>query len=82
MRNTTFFYAKHCYKMKIFSMLGWGGGPFQKWPVNQLSSMHKQTTLKHIIQTLNIIQTNIYLVSKVNITPKYHYVIMGVFFII
>ena len=52
-------YAKYCYKMKIFNILGYGGSPGPKWPVKQLSSMHKQTTLKDIIQPLNFIKINI-----------------------
>ena len=52
-------YAKYCYKMKIFSILGWCGGLGQKWPMKQLSTMHKQTILKHIIQPINFIRINV-----------------------
>ena len=52
-------YAKYCYKMKIFNILGYGGSPGPKWHVKQLSSMHKRTTLKDISQPLNFIKINI-----------------------
>ena len=52
-------YAKYYYKMKIFNILEYGGGSGSKWPVKQLSSMHKQTTLKDISQPLNFIKINI-----------------------
>ena len=52
-------HAKYCYKMKIFNILEYGGGSGSKWPVKQLSSMHKQTTPKDISQPLNFIKINI-----------------------
>ena len=52
-------YAKYCYKIKFFNILGYGGGSGPKGPVKQLSSMHKQTTLKDIIQPLNFFAINI-----------------------
>ena len=52
-------YAKYYYKMKIFNILRYGCGSGPKWSVKQLSSMHKQTTLKDIIQPLNFIKINI-----------------------
>ena len=42
-------YRKYCYKMKIFNTLWSGVDPDKKCPMKQLSSMHKQTALKHII---------------------------------
>ena len=45
--------------MKIFNILEYGGGSGSKWPVKQLSSMHKQKTLKDISQPLNFIKINI-----------------------
>ena len=51
--------SKYCYKMKIFNILEYSGGSGSKWPVKQLSSMHKQTTLKDISQLLNFIKINI-----------------------
>ena len=57
--NYNICYAKYCYEMKIFNILGYGGSPGPKWPVKQLSSMYKQTTLKDISQPHNFIKINI-----------------------
>ena len=45
--------------MKIFNILGYGGSPGPKRPVKQLSSMHKQKTLKDTSQPFNFIKINI-----------------------
>ena len=55
MRNTTFVMQNIVIKWNFFNILEYGGGSGPK----QLSSMHKQTTLKDIIQLLNFIKINI-----------------------
>ena len=54
MRSTTFVMQNICYKMKF--LIYWGMVVAR---VKQRSFMHKQTTLKDIIQPLNFIKINI-----------------------
>ena len=51
--------AKYCYKMKMFSLVGWVWQLRLKIISETISFMHKQTTLKHIMQVLKFITINI-----------------------